>query len=94
MELEFAFFDAQADESTEDDGPRQASIVASGGEQSSSVLSGEENVRDRGHFRGVHQQVSLFCVDFDDTVTDGDTTSLLVETAKAQVRFEFSTTTF
>ncbi|CAM9374486.1 unnamed protein product [Scytosiphon promiscuus] len=84
MELEFAFFDAQADEGIEDDGQRETTSAGSGVRQSASDRSGEENVRDRGHFRGVHQWVSLFCVDFDDTVTDGDTTSLLVETAKAE----------
>lgn len=87
MELEFAFFDAQIQGSTADDRPKQSPSADTAGPQSSSVQSGGEDARDRGRFRGVHESVSLLCVDFDDTLTDGDTTSLLVETAKAQVRF-------
>ncbi|CAM9273636.1 unnamed protein product [Hapterophycus canaliculatus] len=86
MELEFAFFDAQTEGSIGDDGPRLETDERSGARKSSNVRSGEENVRDHGHYRGVHQRVSLLCVDFDDTLTDGDTTSLLVETAIAQQR--------
>lgn len=87
MELEFAFFDAQSDGSMEDDDLRQTASAGSGDRKISSVQPGEDNVKDRGRFRGVHQRVSLLCVDFDDTLTDGDTTSLLVETVKAQVTF-------
>lgn len=38
----------------------------------------------RGRFEGIHQSVALLCIDFDDTLTEGDTTSLL-KTVSAQV---------
>lgn len=87
MELEFAFFDAQIQQSTADDRPTQSPSAHTAGPQSSSVEPRGEDDRGRGHFRGVHESVSLLCVDFDDTLTNGDTTGLLVETAKAQVSF-------
>lgn len=86
MELEFAFFDAQIQRSTADGRPKHSPSAYSAGPQSSSVQPGGEDDRDHGRFRGVHNSVSLLCVDFDDTLTDGDTTSLLVEAAKSQVR--------
>lgn len=34
---------------------------------------------DAGRFGGVHERVALLCVDFDDTITEADTTSLLAK---------------
>lgn len=87
MELEFAFFDSQILGSTEDGKLKQSRREDTARLQSSrSVQLRSEGASDHERFRGVHQWVALLCVDFDDTLTDGDTTSLLVETAKAQVR--------
>lgn len=85
MELEFAFFDAQIQGNSEDGELKQRTRVDTAGLQSSSVQPRNEGARDQERFRGVHQRVALLCVDFDDTLTDGDTTSLLIEAAKAQV---------
>lgn len=89
MELEFAFFDSQIQGSIEDGKLKQFAKADTAGLQSSSVQPRSEDAIDHGRFRGVHQRVALLCVDFDDTLTDGDTTSLLIETAKAQVRFGY-----
>lgn len=86
MELEFAFFDAQLDEGTEDVILEQSVGAETGGRQGVSVQPGGQDAGGRGRFHGVHQRLALLCVDFDDTLTEGDTTSLLLETAKAQVR--------
>lgn len=90
MELELAFFDSQIQGSTEDGKPKQQTRADTAWLQSSGVQPRSESASDHERFRGVHQRVALLCVDFDDTLTDGDTTSLLIETAKAQVRFGFS----
>lgn len=87
MELEFAFFDSQIQESTEDGKLMLFTRADTNELQSSIVQARSEGGSDHERFRGVHHRVALLCVDFDDTLTDGDTTSLLVETAKAQVRF-------
>lgn len=92
MELEHAFFAAQSQGTAEDDRPHHLTQgdVSSGSVQISSGGSvtfqpGEKNGKGRGVFSGVQHRVALLCVDFDDTLTDGDTTSLLVKTAKGQV---------
>lgn len=95
MELEFAFFDSQIQGSPEDGKLKQftrthMAPLQSSSVESSSVQTRSEGASDHEHFCGVHQRVALLCVDFDDTLTDGDTTNLLVEAAKAQVRFECS----
>ncbi|CAB1096050.1 unnamed protein product [Ectocarpus sp. CCAP 1310/34] len=84
MELEFAFFDAQLDGVTEAAMLEQSVGAEAGGRQGMSVQPGGKDAGGRGRFRGVHERLALLCVDFDDTLTEGDTTSLLVETAKAQ----------
>jgi len=86
MQLELAFFDAQIHGSAKDDSSKQMSTADSAGVQSLGSQLYGEGARGNGRFSGVHGRVSLLCVDFDDTLTDGDTTSLLVEAAKAQVR--------
>lgn len=87
MELEFAFFDAQLDGGTEDAILEQSVGAQAGGRQGMSAQPGGQDAGGRGRFHGVHERLALLCVDFDDTLTEGDTISLLVETAKAQVRF-------
>lgn len=87
MQLEFAFFDAQIQGSTKDYSSMQISTADSAGPQSLGSQLNGKGARDIERFSGVHGRVSLLCVDFDDTLTDGDTTGLLVEAAKAQVRF-------
>ncbi len=87
MQLEFAFFDAQMQGSTKDDSSKQISMADSAGPQNLGSQLHGKGARDNGRLSGVHGRVSLLCVDFDDTLTDGDTTGLLVEAAKAQVRF-------
>eukprot|EP00903_Cladosiphon_okamuranus_P019242 g17693.t1 len=86
MELEFAFFDSQIQGSTGDGKPKQVTRADTGRLESSSVppRTGSEGASEYKRFRGVHQRVALLCVDFDDTLTDGDTTSLLIEAVKAQ----------
>ncbi|CAM9251698.1 unnamed protein product [Ectocarpus sp. 12 AP-2014] len=84
MELEFAFFDAQLDGGTEAAMLEQSVGAEAGGRQGTSVQPGGKDAGGRGRFHGVHERLALLCVDFDDTLTEGDTTSLLVETAKAQ----------
>ncbi|CAM9389533.1 unnamed protein product [Ectocarpus sp. 12 AP-2014] len=84
MELEFAFFDAQLDGGTEAAMLEQSVGAEAGGRQGTSVQPGGKDAGGRGRFHGVHERLALLCVDFDDTLTEGDTTGLLVETAKAQ----------
>lgn len=84
MRLEYAFFAAHSLRGTaEEDRPTtlaQASpAVADGAIQQ--VADGADSAR----VAGVHERVALLCVDFDDTLTDGDTTSLLVKAAQEQV---------
>lgn len=96
MELEFAFFDSQIQRSTDDGKPKQVTRADTTLLESSSVQprGGSEGASDHERFRGVHERVALLCVDFDDTLTDGDTTSLLIEAAKAEVRFGCSACDF
>lgn len=82
MELEYAFFAAQSQGTAEDDRPA--------GQGHGDVVCGDgANIRfavgNVWRLNGVHGRVALLCVDFDDTLTDGDTTSLLVKTAEAHV---------
>ena len=84
--MEFDFFNAQIQGSTKNSSKQTSAADSAGPQTLGSQLYGE-NKGDNGRFDGVHRRVSLLCVDFDDTLTDGDTTSLLVEAAKAQVRF-------
>lgn len=88
MALEYAFFAAQSQGTAEEYGPiREAHGDTAGGRgNGSSCQAGVEHAGDRERLSGVHHRVALLCVDFDDTLTDGDTTSLLVKTAQAQVR--------
>ena len=91
MELEYAFFAAQSQATAEDDRPHHLTQddsigsvqISSGG--SATFQPGAKLDRAGGVFSGVQHRVALLCVDFDDTLTDGDTTSLLVKTAKGQV---------
>lgn len=92
MGLEYAFFAAQSQGTAEDDRPHHLTQgddssgsvqISSGG--SVTFQPGEKIGKGRGVFSGVQHRVALLCVDFDDTLTDGDTTSLLVKTAKGQV---------
>lgn len=78
MELEYAFFAAQSqgNETAEDDKAVEDTSLRES-------VAGEPV--GRGGFKGIHQSVALLCVDFDDTLTEGDTTSLLVKTVSAQV---------
>lgn len=87
MALEYAFFAAQSQWRTvEDDRPAEVEhtepVVA---DDVTYCTAGESDVIG-ARLTGVHDRVALLCVDFDDTLTDGDTTSLLVKTAQAQVR--------
>lgn len=86
MQLEYHFFAAQGQETAEDDRPGHVAHTDAIGGESTGSTARVVDTEGRGRFRGVHERVALFCVDFDDTLTDGDTTGLLVETAKAQVR--------
>lgn len=90
MELEFAFFDSQSQESTDDGKLKHFTRTDMARLQSSSVQPRSEGTCDHERFRGVHRRVALLCVDFDDTLTEGDTTNLLIEAAKAQVSFGYS----
>lgn len=83
MGLEYAFFAAQSQGTAEDDRPAQVVNGSPAAGDAVSVASGDG---EHGRLSGVHGRVALLCVDFDDTLTDGDTTSLLVKTAQAQVR--------
>lgn len=86
MDLEYAFFAAQGQGTAEDDRPTQLVHGSTASRDGASVTSGVRYAGERGRFSGVHGKIALLCVDFDDTLTDGDTTSLLVKTAQAQVR--------
>lgn len=77
MGLEYAFFAAQSVGGTAEG---HQPLVADGG-----TTDQEEGVADSARLAGVHERVALLCVDFDDTLTDGDTTSLLVKAATEQV---------
>lgn len=95
MELEYAFFAAQSQGTAEDDRPHHLTEgddsidsvhISSGG--TSTFQPGGKRGKGRAVFSGVQHRVALLCVDFDDTLTDGDTTSLLVKTAKIQVSYD------
>lgn len=95
MELEYAFFAAQSQGTAEDDRPHHLTEggdsidsvqISSGG--TSTFQPGEKRDKGRAVFSGVQHRVALLCLDFDDTLTDGDTTSLLVKTAKIQVSYD------
>lgn len=86
MDLEYAFFAAQSQGTAEDDRPTQLVHGSTASRDGASGTSGVRYAGERGRLSGVHGNIALLCVDFDDTLTDGDTTSLLVKTAQAQVR--------
>lgn len=85
MELEYAFFAAQSVKDSVGDEvfgeARRLQKTTTG----SSVSLKMENGIHRERLTGVHERVALFCVDFDDTLTEGDTTTLLMKIAAAQV---------
>lgn len=87
MRLEYAFFAAQSLGGTaEDDRPADAPpgkpSIIDGGTRSRGKGGGDDAM-----FMGMHERIAVLCVDFDDTLTDGDTTNLLVKTAEAHVRW-------
>lgn len=86
MELEYAFFAAQSQGTAEDDRPTQQQYRGVAPEDGKAFRGEGGCEKGKGHFDGVHQRVALFCVDFDDTLTDGDTLGLLVKTAELKVR--------
>lgn len=86
MELEYAFFAAQSQGNETAEGVRPENQHGHKAAENTGLresVAGEP--MGRGRFEGMHQSVALLCIDFDDTLTEGDTTSLLVKTASAQV---------
>lgn len=84
MRLEYAFFAAHDPRATAED-DRPVTLKQAIDTVADSVIQRAADGVDIPTSAGVHERVALLCVDFDDTLTDGDTTNLLVKAAQEQV---------